>query len=131
MSTKTYQWILMICAGVLAGLVSAAVEKQSWLLPLAAAVFMAVMLVWLRSRVNGVMEDERTQLLQSRAAESALLTFTALATPLSLVLVVMSRPGHFWLAVCGYMLAAVTLVLLLLYQLFAWRQQRTLDTDDA
>jgi uncharacterized membrane protein len=115
--------VIVVAIGVV---VAFGAVRSSWVLPILTVVIGLVLLVTLRRRVTNILYDERTVVIQQKAASRAMGYVTALTALLGLVLVELSYRGYSDYRLVGHAFIYQAYVMMLVYALFTWYYQRQL-----
>ncbi len=93
MDKKTFYYVRIVTAMVVAAVCSIAVAQGNYILPLIVGITAAIAIYSVKKRVTGVLEDERDYLVAGKAARWTLSIYTIAAAIASLVLMAMRQNG--------------------------------------
>ena len=120
MKLESYKQVLRAVTATMGVVVAAGVALNSLLLPLAGVTVGMLLLYAARRRVKQTSHDERTALIQQKAAQ-ATLSITIVATAfIGLGLMLLSRQGLLSYEQQGYQLAFLSLFIMLAKAFFDW-----------
>ncbi len=126
MDKERYTNLSIVIVTVLGIVVAYGAVRSNWVLPILTMVIGIVLLFTLRRRVTDVLHDERTIVIQQKAASRALGYVTALTGLLGLVLVELSHRGYPDYRLVGHGFIYQAYAMMLVYALFTWYYQRQL-----
>jgi uncharacterized membrane protein len=126
MDKERYKNLRTIIVTIIGVVVAFGAVRNSWALPVLTVLIGIVFLITIRKQVTDVLNDERTIVIQQKAASRTLGYLTALTGLLGLVLVELSYRGFPDYKIVGHAFVYQAYAMMLVYALFTWYYQRQL-----
>ncbi|MDZ7672516.1 MAG: DUF2178 domain-containing protein [Halanaerobiales bacterium] len=122
MKKKTYETIgkifpIIVGLGVVVG-----IFMDSFIVPLIIIGIGVPFIMWSKTRVKEVIEDERDQVIGSKALRRSVVTFSLLATFIGLILYI--QGGEMKMALSHTLLGSVSFILILYIIFFAYLERK-------
>lgn len=117
MDQKTFYYVRIFTAVIVAAVCSVAAVQGNYILPLIVGVASAIAIYSMKKQVNGVLADERDYQIAGKAARWALYIYTIAAAVISLVLMAMRQNGPEY-ELAGQIFAYSACVVLIMQSLF-------------
>jgi uncharacterized membrane protein len=126
MEKQQYKNLRTIIVIIISIVVAFGVVRNSWTLPILTVLIGIVFLITIRKQVTDVLHDERTIVIQQKAASRTLGYLTALTGLLGLIMVELSYRGFPDYKLVGHAFVYQAFAMMLVYALFTWYYQRQL-----
>jgi uncharacterized membrane protein len=123
---ERYNYLRTLIVIVIGVLVAFGAVRQSWVLPILTVVIGIVFLIIIRKQVTDVLHDERTIVIQQKAASRTLGYLTALTGLFGLILVELSYRGFSDYKLVGHAFVYQAYIMMMVYALFTWYYRRQL-----
>jgi uncharacterized membrane protein len=124
MNKKTFFTIKIATASFLAAIVAVSVNYGNWYLPVLAIIAAFVLLYFTKTKVKGVVADERDYKIAGQASYLAMTSYTIVATITGLIVYISGRENPVIFAVGNVLLYSVLFLMLtyaILFKIYAKR----------
>jgi uncharacterized membrane protein len=126
MDKEQYNNLRTIIVTVIGVVVAFGAVRKSWTLPILTVLLGIVFLITIRKQVTDVLHDERTILIQQKAASRTIGYLTALTGLFGLILIELSYRGFSDYNLVGHAFVYQAYIMMVVYALFTWYYQRQL-----
>ncbi|MFA5387641.1 MAG: DUF2178 domain-containing protein [Candidatus Paceibacterota bacterium] len=127
MDIKNYNKIRLVIAAVLGGMVSFFVVQGNYLLPIIAAVAAFAVVLFMRRRVKGVINDERDYYIAGNASRWTISIYAILAAVSSMVFMALKSRNPSFEALGSFLAYSACFILILNSILFRYFSKKELN----
>ena len=126
MEKERYNYLRTLIVIIIGSVVAFGAVRQKWTLPILTVAIGIVFLISIRKQVTDVLHDERTIVIQQKAASRTLGYLTTLTGLFGLILIELSYRGFPDFNLVGYAFVYQAYLVMMVYGLFTWYYRRQL-----